>query len=125
VTNPNGRKGATFERDVAELWKAAGFFWADRKVKRGRHDQADITGVEDWALECKNEKTINLAGAIDEATIEAANAGVRWFAAIIKRRRKNVRDAYAVMPLWQLVELVKLLLGMKREPCPHCGKVAA
>lgn len=117
------RKGPDFERLVANFWKDAGFLWADRKVKTGAADQGDITGIADWTLETKDTKTIDLPGAVDEAMIEAANAGTHWFAAIIKRRRKNVRDAYVVMPLWLFVELVKRLLGMER--CRHCGRVAA
>ena len=124
MTNPNGRKGAGFERAVADFWKDAGFMWADRKSKRGARDEGDVTGVEDWTLELKNERTIQLAAAVDEATIEAANAGTAWFAAIIKRRGKNVRDAYVVMPLWLFVRLVKRLLGMDSPVCRDCGRAA-
>jgi hypothetical protein len=112
VSNPNGARGARYERAVADLFQAAGFMWADRKAKRGPRDRGDVTGIEDWTLECKDWEKINLAGFVDEATIEAANAGTPWFAAIIKRRRKNVRDSYVVMPLWLFIELVKRLLGM-------------
>ena len=119
----NKAKGRGFERATANFFQAAGFLWADRKTKRGARDPGDVTGIEDWTLECKNEKTINLAGAVDEATIEAANAGTTWFAAIIKRRGKNVRDAYVVMPLWLFIELVKRLLGMTTA-CRHCGRAA-
>lgn len=119
----NKAKGRGFERDTANFWMDAGFLWADRKTKRGKRDQGDVTGVEGWTLECKNDKTINLAGAVDEAAIEAANAGTPWFAAIVKRRGKNVRDAYVVMPLWLFVELVKRLLGIA-APCRHCGRAA-
>jgi hypothetical protein len=80
--------------------------------------------VDGWALTTP-ERTIQLAGAVDEAALEAVNAGTRWFAAIVKRRMKHAREAYVVMPHWQFIEVVKLLLGIKREPCPHCGKAAA
>lgn len=125
MSNPNGRKGAAFERAVADLFQADGFMWADRKPKRGARDAGDVTGIEGWTLELKNEKTIQLAGAVDEATIEAANAGTPWFAAIIKRRNKNVRDAYVVLPLWLFIRLVKQLLGMEPPVCRHCGERAA
>jgi hypothetical protein len=117
------RKGPRWERLVADLFQAEGFLWADRKTKRGRRDQGDVTGIEDWTLECKDEQTIRLAAGVDEAALEAANAGTPWFAAIIKRRRKNVRDAYVVMPLWLFVRLVKRLLGME-QTCRHCGRAA-
>jgi hypothetical protein len=124
MSNPNGRKGAGFERAVADLFADAGFLWADRKTKRGQRDQGDVTGIEDWTLECKNERTIQLAAAVDEATLEAANAGTSWFAAIIKRRNKNVRDAYVVLPLWLFIRLVKHLLGMDPPVCRDCGRAA-
>jgi hypothetical protein len=36
----------------------------------------------------------------------ARNAGSRWFAAIVKRRNKNVKESYVVMPLWMWTELI-------------------
>lgn len=125
MTNKNGDRGARYERAVADLWQAAGFLWGDRKPRRGARDQGDITGIEDWTLECKDWEKIDLAGFVDEAAIEAANAGTRWFAAVIKRRRKNVRESYVVMPLWLFINLVKQLLGMEAPVCRHCGNRAA
>jgi hypothetical protein len=125
VANPNGDRGARFERAVADLFMAAGFMWADRKVKRGVRDRGDVTGIEDWTLECKDWDRLNFAGFVDEAALEAVNAGTRWFAAIVKRRRKNVRESYVVMPLWLFIDLVKQLLGMEAPVCRHCGNRAA
>lgn len=106
MANPNGRLGASFERAVADLF-ATVFPFADRRVKTGAKDKGDIGGVPGWVFECKNEKSIRLAAYMDEATIECENAGADWYAAIVKRRGKNVAQAYAVMPLWQLIELLR------------------
>lgn len=91
-------KGTSWETEVVNflLERIPG---VERKSLHGSLDLGDITGVEDWTLECKNEKKMNLAGAVDEARVEAANAHTSWFAAIIKRPRKNVYQAYAVIPL--------------------------
>jgi hypothetical protein len=120
----NKAKGRAFERAVADLFQEAGFLWSDRKRQRGVRDQGDVTGIEDWTLELKNEKTINLAGLVDEATVEAANAGTTWFAGIQKRRGKHARDAYVVLPLWLFIRLVKHLLGMNPPVCRDCGRAA-
>ncbi len=48
-----------------------------------------------------------MAGAIDEAAKEAANAGAAWYVAILKRRRKPTADAYVVLPLYLFAELVR------------------
>jgi hypothetical protein len=44
---------------------------------------------------------------MDEAAKESENAGTRWHAAIIKRRNRNVKDAYVVMPLWMWAEFIE------------------
>lgn len=71
----------------------------ERRALHGKLDLGDISGVPDWTLECKDERKMNLAGAVDEARAEAENAHTSWFAAIIKRPRKNVSQAYVVIPL--------------------------
>jgi hypothetical protein len=118
------RKGPRFERLVADYLAGEGFHAADRRIKTGARDKGDITGIPDWTLETKDLKTIDLAGMVTEATVEAANAGTTWFAAIQKRRGKNVRDAYVVLPLWLFARLLKQLLGMDPPVCRDCGRAA-
>jgi hypothetical protein len=53
------------------------------------------------------ERALNLAAALAEAQVEAANAGVRRYLAVLKRRRRRpVGGWYALMPLWLAVELL-------------------
>jgi hypothetical protein len=81
MANPNGAKGARAERLVADYLKASGFPYADRRVKTGAKDTGDIGGVP-CVIEVKNCRTAQLAGWLDEAVAEAANAkvsrGVVW-----------------------------------------------
>jgi hypothetical protein len=101
------RAGARFEQQVVDYLVENGFPYAERRVMGGTRDRGDIAGVIGWTLEAKAEKTLDLAGAIDEAVKEANNAETRWYAAILKRRRKPTADAYVVMPLWLFTELVR------------------
>jgi hypothetical protein len=103
------RAGARFEQQVADYLAANGFPYAERRHSNGPKDRGDIAGVLGWTLEAKALRDLDVAGAIDEAAKEAGNAGSRWYAAILKRRRKPTADAYVVLPL-------KLFADLVREP---------
>jgi hypothetical protein len=84
-----------------------GFLNAERRTLHGNTDRGDVAGIEDWTFELKNRKSLDIPGAIDEARIEARNAGTRWYAAIVKRPRKgSVEEAIAAMPASLLVDLI-------------------
>lgn len=100
------RKGSAFERDVVAYLVGHGFPWAERRALAGNLDKGDIAGVPGVVLECKNTKALDLAGAINEAEAEARNAGVSIFAAVIKRRQRPAGDAYVVMPLHVLCQIL-------------------
>lgn len=97
--NPSKAKGSRYERAVAEVFRESGFPEADRDRLRGSEDCGDITGVMDLTIEAKNRRKLNIAGAVDEALEEAENAGTTWALAAVKRRQKNARESYAIMPL--------------------------
>jgi hypothetical protein len=101
------QKGSRWEREVADFL-ALTIPGVDRRVLHGNHDHGDIAGIAGWVIECKSEARLNLAGAVDEATVEAHNAKVPWFAAVTKRRGKGPAHAYATVPLFKLVELIAL-----------------
>jgi len=103
----NGRAGARFEQQVADYLAANGFPYAERRHTNGAHDRGDIAGVIGWTLEAKALRDLDVAGAVDEAAKEAGNAGTRWYAAILKRRRKPTADAYVVLPLHLFAELIR------------------
>jgi Holliday junction resolvase len=110
MTNPQKIKGSAWERAVADWLSENGFPMADRRYGAGHtQDKGDIIGVPNFALECKDHATINLAQFLDEAIIEAVHAKARFGAAIIKRRRKPVDQAYVVMSLSQWAELIGLV----------------
>jgi hypothetical protein len=100
------QKGTAFETAVVRFMQAAGFD-VERRALQGSLDKGDIAGLDGWVLECKAEKAITLAEYMKEAEQEAVNAGVPWYAAIVKRRNKNVSDAYVVLPLKVFIGFLK------------------
>ncbi len=101
------RAGARFEQQVADYLAEHGFPYAERRHSNGPKDRGDIAGIPGWVLEAKATRELDVAGAIDEAVKEAGNAGTRWFAAVLKRRRKATAEAYVVLPLRLFAELVR------------------
>lgn len=112
MANPNGRKGAAWERAVADyLRDVGGFEFADRRVKTGAKDKGDIAGIRNHAVEAKDEKAISLSSYMKELEVEMQNAGAEFGAAIVKRRTYNVSEAYCVTPLRLWVAERKLILA--------------
>lgn len=108
MSNPNKNRGSQWERDVASYFRTHGFPQADRRYGAGiQFDKGDLVGIPDFAIECKNTRTIDLAQFVAEAVAEAINARVKYGAAIIKRRQRPVKDAYVVMTLEQFTQLLQ------------------
>jgi hypothetical protein len=106
VANPSKQKGTSFESAVRDFLAEHGFPTVERRTLYGAQDKGDLSGIAGWTFECKNEKKMDIAGAVDEARIEAKNAKTIWFAAIVKRKGKNAAEAYAVMPLSELALII-------------------
>lgn len=106
----NKRKGAAFEIDIVQFLRDK-FLHAERLTKAGKDDEGDVVvRVKDLAvvLECKNEKSIDLSGYMNEATVEARNweakrihepspAALVIGAAVVKRRNSSIHKSYLVM----------------------------
>lgn len=112
------RKGASFEIDLEAFYRHVKVA-VTRLVKRGIHDNGDLAvrgGPVVFVVECKNEKRMDLAGAVAEAKAEAlryealhvhdpdAPALVIPVAAI-KAPRKNISQTYIVMEAEDHAEL--------------------
>jgi hypothetical protein len=100
------RAGTAAERAVVTYLQASGFPHAERAPRWGAKDKGDVLGLPGVTVEVKAERALNLATALAEAQLEAANAGVHRYLAVLKRRRRPVPEWYAVMPLWLAVELL-------------------
>lgn len=99
-------KGTRFETDVVEVFRAAGFPYVERRASNGTRDRGDLTGLPGWVVECKNTTRIDLGEFMAETEVEAKHAGCADHALIVKRRMRPARDAYAVVPLWLLADLI-------------------
>jgi hypothetical protein len=101
------RKGTAWESSVVDYLKRSGFPYAERRAMCGTNDRGDIAGVPGVMLECKAERSIDLAGYMDEVKAETRNAGTAIGAAVVKRRNRGVADAYVVMTLKQFAEMTR------------------
>lgn len=107
MANAAKRKGDRWERALVDWFNDNGFPHVERRYGAGQpHDRGDIIGIPGACIEAKNHKRIALAEFVDEAVEEAEEAGAAWPIAIVKRRYKPTEEAYAVMPLWALADLL-------------------
>lgn len=100
--------GTSFEVDVCAFLREHGFPLAERRAQEGKNDRGDVAGTP-HVFECKNLKSIDLAGGMDELKGELSNAGTEFGFLIVKRRRKSTGEAYACMTLEQLTRLLERL----------------
>jgi len=106
MTTPQKAKGSQWERDIAKYFNDRGYNDVERRYGAGATlDKGDINGVKDTTVEAKNVAKISLSTIMDEALLEQKNAKKRFGIGIIKRRNKNVKEAYVVMTLEQWIDL--------------------
>jgi Holliday junction resolvase len=100
-------KGTRFETDVVNFLKMQGWPEAERRALAGGTDKGDIINAGPYTWEAKATKAIDLAGGVDELKQEIENAQTRYGFLIVKRRNKSTSEAYAVMTLEQLCEMLR------------------
>lgn len=117
MANPNGKKGAAFERSIADCLIEHVDDRIDRRVKTGAADKGDIGGWRIFngrvVVECKNVARLNIAGWLKEAEIERVNDGALAALVIHKARGKgNPLDQHVTMTVR---ELIALTTGVRPE----------
>ncbi len=91
-------KGTAWESAIVEYLRAQGWTHAERRAMQGSRDRGDIAGLPGVVIEAKNCRAIDMAGWLDETTVEQANAGANVGAVWVKRRgRTNPGAGYVVM----------------------------
>ena len=116
MTSPQKAKGSQWERDVAKYFNERGFPEVERRYGAGATlDKGDINGVKDTVVEAKNWAKIVLATIMDETLVEQKNAKKLFGIAVIKRRNKNVKDAYVMMTLESWIDLYSFYVNKKPE----------
>lgn len=107
----SSRTGTEWESRLADFLTERGTFGGEvfRAPRWGAKDKGDLVNTGDFCFEAKATKAIDLAGFLTETEVERENAGRRWGVCVVKRRNHNIRKAYAVMPLDQLLDLIEAL----------------
>jgi Holliday junction resolvase len=82
-------KGTAWESAIVNYLRDHGWPHAERRSLSGANDRGDIAGVVGVVIEAKSVKRVELAAILDEAVVEAMNAGGAVGAAWIKRRGKT------------------------------------
>jgi hypothetical protein len=109
-------KGSSFERLVADYFKANGFPFADRRVKNGAKDRGDVGGVhahgQGVVIEAKNYGgRLEPSTWLKEAQVEAENDGAAIGVVVAKRRGTTTpEDQFVIM---ELRDFVFLLAGTR------------
>jgi hypothetical protein len=108
-------KGSSFERLVADYFKANGFPFADRRVKSGAKDKGDIGGVgvhgQGVVIEAKNTTRISLGTWAAEAEQERVNDEA--LAGLILHKRHGKGQAGDQWVTLTLRDLVAILTGTR------------
>ena len=102
------QKGTFAETAVAQYLKQ---FWAnvERRALAGINDKGDISGVKDFVIEIKNQKSYKLPEWMTETEQERLNAGVPYGLLLVKPNKVgviNVNKWWGIMPLEQIVGLL-------------------
>jgi hypothetical protein len=101
-------KGTAAETAVVTYLQQHGFEYAERRAMNGVNDRGDIAGIPGVCLEVKNCARMDLAGWVDEARLEAGNAGVSVYAVVHKRRGKgDPGDWYVTLPLSVFCQVIE------------------
>jgi hypothetical protein len=101
------RAGAAYEAAVRDYLQAHGFPQCERPALWGRRDRGDLLGVDGFVVQVRNTNRIDLAGAVDDAKVQAGNNGSGWPVAIVKRKGRGVGGSYVVMELETWAEMVR------------------
>lgn len=102
------KAGTSWETAIVRALIDAGWPHAERRRLSGVNDRGDIAGIPGVVIEAKNAARLDLAGAVDEAKVEAANvdkalgpaadlAPTLPLAWIKRKGRSSALDGYVVM----------------------------
>lgn len=116
MANPAKQKGTAFETLVKRYLNEKGFTKADRVVLKGGEDTGDINGIihglagRHLAIQCKNQRKMNLSGWLDATVAQAQRLGKSLPALVVKRAGKGEKalgDTYVVLRLDDFVTLLQ------------------
>lgn len=111
MTTPSAAKGARGEREVVEMFRAAGFTQAQRSRAGAEEDRGDLASVPNLTIEVKNwnRPLEAIACGLIELEVERRNNGTDHGVLFVKRPRKGW---VAVMPADRFVALYAEHVGV-------------
>ena len=107
MANPQKAKGTRWETAVMRFLRDAGLY-AVKPRQEGFKDVGDIHAFP-FVVQAKDYTDL-LAGiraGVDGYQVQRANARLPFAVAVVKRARKPVEDAYVVLRLGDLPDLIK------------------
>ena len=116
MANRAKQKGTSFETSIKRYLNSKGFKKAERTVLKGGEDTGDINGIvspdgRPVAVQCKNQRKLNLSGWLDATVEQAARLGLNALPALVVKRagkgEKAIGDTYVVMRLDDFVTVLK------------------
>lgn len=115
MSNPQKAKGTRWETAVVRFLRERGLY-AVKPRQEGFLDVGDIH-VPPFTLQAKDYKDVlaALRNGTDGARVQRVNAGLPFGAAVIKRARRPIEDAYVVIRLGDFPDLVRALTGTEAD----------
>jgi hypothetical protein len=117
LSNPAKAKGTAFEsliRDALNgFWRGRFGLKAYRPAQEGHLDTGDLHGVSPFIVQAKNYRDVAsaLREGLNGAVVQAERAGEDYGVAVIKRARRPIGEAAAVM---RLEDWARLVLRLRR-----------
>lgn len=103
-------KGTIAESALVKFLRENGWPLAERRALTGTNDQGDVTGTPLLAWEVKNHKSYKFPQWIDEANVEAENAGADYGILVVKPNGiglSNQKHWWAILTLEAMTQLLR------------------
>lgn len=115
MSSPQKAKGTRWETAVERFLKDAGLF-VYKPRQAGALDVGDIHAPP-FTLQAKDYRDVitGIRQGVEGVAEQRLHAGLPFGAAVVKRARKPVDDAYVVMRLGDLPDLIRALTGAEQE----------
>lgn len=113
MSNPQKARGTAFETAVVNFLRDHGLY-AVKPRQEGWRDLGDVHVAGLVTLQAKAYSKDLLAAirdGVEGALVQRSNSGLPFGFAVVKRPRKPIGEAYVVMRLADLPDLVRALTG--------------
>jgi hypothetical protein len=112
MSNPQKAKGTAWETAIVRFLREAGLY-AIKPRQEGTRDVGDVHVEGLVVLQAKNYRDLatGIREGIEGVAEQRLHAGLPFGFAVVKRARKPVEEAYVVLRLGDLPDLVRALDG--------------